>query len=55
MMGNTALQTLTGIGLVSGGIGAGALLLLILDWVARGLIQYARLHFRLFKSANDSI
>lgn len=55
MMGNTALQTLTGVGLLSGGIGGGALLLLILDWVARALIKYARLHFRLFKSANDSI
>lgn len=55
MMGNSALQVLTGIGLLSGGIGGGALLLLILDWVARALIQYARLHFRLFKSANDSI
>ena len=55
MMGNNTLQTLTGIGLLSGGIGGGALLLLILDWVARGLIKYARLHFRLFKSANESI
>lgn len=55
MMGNNTLQTLTGIGLLSGGIGGGALLLLLLDWVARGLIKYARLHFRLFKSANESI
>ena len=55
MMGNNTLQTLTGIGLLSGGIGGGALLLLILDWVARGLIKYTRLHFRLFKSANESI
>ncbi|MEY4965229.1 MAG: hypothetical protein RL274_812 [Pseudomonadota bacterium] len=55
MMGNNTLQALTGVGLLSGGIGAGALLLLVLDWVARALIQYARLHFRLFKSANESI
>lgn len=55
MIGNNTLQMLTGIGLASGGIGGGALLLLVLDWVARGLIKYARLHFRLFKSANDSI
>ena len=55
MMGNQTLQMLTSIGLLSGGIGGGALLLLVLDWVARGLIKYARLHFRLFKSANDSI
>jgi uncharacterized membrane protein len=55
MIGNNTLQMLTGIGLLSGGIGGGALLLLVLDWVARGLIKYARLHFRLFKTANDSI
>jgi len=52
---NTALQSLLGVGLLSGGIGAGALLLMVLDWVARALIQYARLHFRLFKTANESL
>jgi len=52
---NSALQSLLGVGLLSGGIGAGALLILVLDWVARALISYARLHFRLFKTANDSL
>ena len=52
---NPALQLLAGFGLFSGGLGGGALLLLITDWVARGLIRYARLHFRLFDSATGSI
>jgi uncharacterized membrane protein len=48
-------QTIAGIGLVAGGIGGGALLLLVFDWIARILIRYARLHYRLFNSANNAI
>jgi uncharacterized membrane protein len=49
------LQALVGTGLVSGGIGGGALLMLVVNWAARGLIRYARLHFRLFDTATQSI
>jgi uncharacterized membrane protein len=54
-MGNGAMQLLVGLGLVSGAIGGGALLLLLMDIIAKLLIRYARLHFRLFDSANKSI
>lgn len=46
-----ALQGLLGAGLLSGGIGGAALLILVTEWGARLLIQYARLHFRLFNTA----
>ena len=49
------MQGCLGLGLLSGGIGGGALLLLIINWVARTLIRYARLHFRLFDTATQSI
>ena len=55
VMGNTAMQLLIGLGLISGAIGGGALLLLLMDIIAKLLIRYARLHFRLFDSANKSI
>jgi uncharacterized membrane protein len=55
VMGNFAMQLLIGLGLVSGAIGGGALLLLLMDMIAKLLIRYARLHFRLFDSANKSI
>ena len=29
--------------------------MLVTDWLARALIRYARLHFRLFDTANQSI
>ena len=44
----TAFQ---GVGLVAGGIGGGALLLLILDWMVAVLGRYARMHYRLLKPA----
>ena len=44
-----------GLGLISGGVGGGALLILVTNWVARALIRYARLHFRLFDTASQSI
>ncbi|HJT43821.1 MAG TPA: DUF1700 domain-containing protein [Rhizomicrobium sp.] len=55
VMGNAAMQLLVGLGLISGAIGGGALLLLLIDIIAKLLIRYARLHFRLFDSANKSI
>jgi uncharacterized membrane protein len=55
VMGNAGMQLLVGLGLISGAIGGGALLLLLMDVIAKLLIRYARLHFRLFDSANKSI
>ena len=55
VMGNPMAQLLASIGLISGAVGGGALLLLLMDMIARLLIRYARLHFRLFDSANASI
>ena len=55
VIGNALMQALLGVGLISGAIGGGALLLLIMDVIAKLLIRYARLHFRLFDSANQSI
>lgn len=40
-----------GAGLVAGGIGGGALLLLVLDWMVAVLGRYARMHYRLLKPA----
>ncbi|HKU65634.1 MAG TPA: DUF1700 domain-containing protein [Rhizomicrobium sp.] len=54
-MGHPAMQLLIGLGLISGAIGGGALLLLLMDIIAKLLIRYARLHFRLFDTANKSI
>jgi uncharacterized membrane protein len=55
VMGNAAMQLLMGLGLISGAIGGGALLLLMMDVIAKLIIRFARLHFRLFDSANKSI
>lgn len=55
IMGNAAMQLLVALGLISGAVGGGALLLLIMDIIAKLLIRYARFHFRLFDSANASI
>ena len=55
VMGNTAMQLLVALGLISGAVGGGALLLLLMDIIAKLLIRYARLHFRLFDTANKSI
>jgi hypothetical protein len=42
-------------GLLGAGIGGGALLILILEWCARMLVRYARLHYRLLTSANEAV
>jgi uncharacterized membrane protein len=54
-MNNLFAQALIGIGLISGAIGLGALLLWLMELIAKLLIRYARLHFRLFDSANASL
>jgi uncharacterized membrane protein len=54
-LSNVPLQVLTGIGLLAGGVGIGALLILFIDWLGRLLVRYARLHYRLLNSANDSV
>ena len=53
--GNAGMQLLIALGLISGAIGGGALLLLLMEIIAKLLIRYARLHFRLFDSANASL
>ena len=55
VIGNAPMQLLIGLGLISGAIGGGALLLMLMDIIAKLLIRYARLHFRLFDTANKSI
>jgi uncharacterized membrane protein len=51
MLGSGAALALAGFGLIAGGIGLMALTWLLLDGFVRGLVQYARLHFRLLDSA----
>jgi uncharacterized membrane protein len=48
---HTIAAAFQGAGLVAGGIGGGALLLLILDWMMSVLGRYARMHYRLLKPA----
>jgi hypothetical protein len=55
VMGNAGMQLLVALGLISGAIGGGAFLLLAMEAIAKLLIRYARLHFRLFDSANASL
>lgn len=50
---NALVQLLVGIGLLGGGVGGGAMLLLFTNWFASVTIRYARLHFRLFDSATQ--
>jgi uncharacterized membrane protein len=51
MLGSGMALALAGFGLIAGGIGLMALTWLLLDGFVRGLVQYARLHFRLIDSA----
>jgi uncharacterized membrane protein len=51
MLGNGIALGLAGFGLIAGGVGLAALTWLLLDVFIRGLVQYARLHFRLIDSA----
>lgn len=54
MLGSGAALALAGFGLIAGGVGLGALTWLLLDLFVRGLVQYARLHFRLIDSAQTN-
>jgi uncharacterized membrane protein len=51
---NAIARAFTGVGLVAGGIGSGALLLLILDALVRVLGRYARLHYQILSPSNGS-
>jgi uncharacterized membrane protein len=51
MLGSGLALVLAGFGLIAGGVGLAALTWLLLDVFVRGLVQYARLHFRLIDSA----
>jgi uncharacterized membrane protein len=51
MLGSGMALALAGFGLIAGGVGLMALTWLLLDVFIRGLVQYARLHFRLIDSA----
>jgi uncharacterized membrane protein len=51
---NAIARGLTGVGLVAGGIGFGALLLLVLDTLVRLLGRYARLHYQILSPSNGS-
>jgi uncharacterized membrane protein len=44
--GNASAQILVGIGLVSGAVGFGALLLLLMEAILKWLVRFARLHYR---------
>jgi uncharacterized membrane protein len=52
LTGGTELMAagLAGMGLVALGVGLGALFSIIVNWIVKGLVQYARLHFRLINT-----
>ena len=51
LLGNVAIaSSMTSIGLIAGGIGGGALFILILEFILKLLAKYARLHYRLLDS-----
>lgn len=54
LFGSMAALWLAGLGLIAGAVGLGALTWLLLDIVVRGLVNYARLHFRLLDSAQHN-
>ena len=54
LFSNVAALWLGGLGLIAGAVGLGALAWLLMDIVVRGLVNYARLHFRLLDSAQHS-
>ena len=51
MLASVPALFLAGLGLIASAVGLGALTWLLLDIVVRGLVNYARLHFRLLDSA----
>lgn len=46
-------RDLAGVGLAAGGVGAGALWLMTMSWLAKLFVSYARLHYRVLKPALD--
>jgi uncharacterized membrane protein len=54
-LSNGTMQAVVGTGILGAGIGGGALLILVLEWAARMLVRYARLHYRLLNSANEAV
>ena len=54
-VGSMAGRGLAGFGLLAGGIGGGALFLLLVEVLARLLVKYARLHYRLLTSATQAV
>ena len=54
-LGSLTLRTLLGVGLLSGGFGLFALLVILAKWFTGLLIKFARLHYRLLDSANKAI
>jgi uncharacterized membrane protein len=54
MLASVPALFLAGLGLIASAIGLGALTWLLLDIVVRGLVNYARLHFRLLDSAQSN-
>ena len=50
--GRAVVRALTGMGLFAGGVGGGALLLLMVDALMRLLGRYARLHYRLLNPSD---
>ena len=53
-IGSLMRRGLAGACLVAGGIGGGALFILLVEWLARMLVKYARLHYRLLTSATQA-
>jgi len=54
-VGSILGRGLAGAGLLAGGIGGGALFVLLVEWFARMLVKYARLHYRLLTSAGQAV
>ncbi|HXS05787.1 MAG TPA: DUF1700 domain-containing protein [Rhizomicrobium sp.] len=53
VLGSAAALWLAGLGLIAAAVGLMALTWLLLDIFGRGLVHYARLHFRLLDSTNS--
>jgi uncharacterized membrane protein len=54
-VGTVLGRGLAGFGLLAGGIGGGALFVLLIEGLARLLVKYARLHYRLLTSATQAV
>ncbi len=54
-LGSQLGRGLAGAGLIAGGIGGGALFVIVVEWTARMLVKYARLHYRLLTTAAQSV